>query len=42
MPAHMRIGFGSQEAGIGQALAIIERELRAARSVDSLGAQLPG
>ena len=30
MPAHMRIGFGSQEAGIGPALAIIERALRAA------------
>jgi aspartate/methionine/tyrosine aminotransferase len=28
MPTHMRIGFGSQDAGMGPALAIIERELR--------------
>ncbi len=38
MPTHMRIGFGSQEVGMGPALAIIERELRAVRSIDPFGA----
>jgi aspartate/methionine/tyrosine aminotransferase len=37
MPAYIRIGFGSQPTHIGPALAILEQELRAIRSIDGPG-----